>query len=78
MNCIKKINIKNCTYYLFDEMINIKNFDPDQITIDKKYIIIYYIPIENLSYVKINSVTPLYFIIDKVDGYIEKAMEINI
>ena len=78
MNCIKKINIKNCTYYLFDEMINIKNFDPDQIKIDNKYIIIYYITIKNLSYVKINSVTPLYFIIDKVDGYIEKAMEINI
>ena len=74
----KKINIKNCTYYVFDEMINIKNFDPDQIKIDNKYIIIYYITIKNLSYVKINSVTPLYFIIDKVDGYIEKAMEINI
>ena len=74
----KKINIKNCTYYLFDEMINIKNFDPDQIKIDNKYIIIYYITIKNLSYVKSNSVTPLYFIIDKVDGYIEKAMEINI
>ena len=74
----KKINIKNCTYYLFDEMINIKNFDPDQIKIDNKYIIIYYITIKNLRYVKSNSVTPLYFIIDKVDGYIEKAMEINI
>ena len=74
----KKINIKNCTYYVFDEMINIKNFDPDQIKIDNKYIIIYYITIKNLSYVKINSVTPLYFIIDKVDGYFEKAMEINI
>ena len=74
----KKINIKNCTYYLFDEMINIKNFDPDQIKIDNKYIIIYYITIKNLSYVKSNSVTPSYFIIDKVDGYIEKAMEINI
>ena len=59
-------------------MINIKNFDPDQIKIDNKYIIIYYITIKNLSYVKSNSVTPSYFIIDKVDGYIEKAMEINI
>ena len=58
-------------------MFNIKNFDPNWIKIDKKShknIIIYYIgyiTIKNLSYVKINSVIPLYFIIDKADGYIE-------
>ena len=37
MGNIKQINIKNRTYYLFDEMINIKNFDPNQIKIDKSY-----------------------------------------
>ena len=30
------------------------------------------------DYVKINSVNPLYLIIEKVDGYIEEKMEINI
>ena len=51
---------------MFDDMINIKNFDPNQINIDKKLyknIIIYCIgniTIKNLSYVKINSVNPLY------------------
>ena len=60
-------------------MINIKNFDSDQIKIDRnsyKSIIIYYIgyiTIKNLSYVKINSVNPLYLIIDKEDGYIEES-----
>ena len=64
---------------MFDDMINIKNFDPNQINIDKKLyknIIIYCIgniTIKNLSYVKINSVNPLYIIIDKVDGYIEES-----
>ena len=27
---------RNCTNYFFDGMINIKNFDPNQIKIDKK------------------------------------------
>ena len=30
------------------------------------------------DYVKISSVNPLYLIIEKVDGYIEEKMEINI
>ena len=28
MNRIKEINIKNGTYYVLDNMINIKHFDP--------------------------------------------------
>ena len=31
--------------------------------------------VKNLSYVKINSVNPLYLIIDQIDGYIEKYNE---
>ena len=29
--------------------------------------------IKNLSYIKINGVNPLYFIIDKINGYIEES-----
>ena len=60
---------------LFWDMINIKNVGPNRIKIGKnpyKNIIIYYIgyiTIKDLSYVKINSINPLYFIIDKVDLY---------
>ena len=36
MGNLKQINIKNRTYYLFNGMINIKDFDPSQINIDKK------------------------------------------
>ena len=30
-NKFKEIDIKNCTCYLFDDMINMKNFDPNKI-----------------------------------------------
>ena len=35
MGSIKQINIKNHTYYFFNDMINIKNFDSTLIKIDK-------------------------------------------
>ena len=35
MSSIKETNIKNRTYYFFDDMINIKNFDTNRIKIDK-------------------------------------------
>ena len=35
MENIKKINIKNRTYYFFDDMINIKSFDSNLLKIDK-------------------------------------------
>ena len=79
MENIKQINIKNRTYYFFNDMINIKDFDPSLIKIDKKSsknIGIYYIgyiTIKSISgYENINSVNPLYLIIGNVDGYIEE------
>ena len=46
MGNIKQISIKNRTYYSFNDMINIKNFDSTLLKIDKKSyknIDIYYI-----------------------------------
>ena len=37
MGNIKEINIKNRTYYFFDDMINNKNFDSNLLKIDKTY-----------------------------------------
>ena len=45
-NKIKDIDIKNHTYYFFDDIINIRSFDPNKIKIDEKSyknIVIYYI-----------------------------------
>ena len=35
-NNVKDIDIKNHAYYLFDDIINIKNFDSNNIKIDNK------------------------------------------
>ena len=36
MSIVKQIDIKNQTYYFYNDMINIKNFDPILLQIDKK------------------------------------------
>ena len=46
MRRIKDINIKNRTYYFYNDMVNIKDFDSKLMKIDKnsfKNIAIYYI-----------------------------------
>ena len=76
-NKVKDIDIKNHTCYFFDDIINIKSFDPNNIKIDErsyKNILIYYIgyvTIKESKYVKFNSVNPLYLIFSKVNGYFE-------
>ena len=76
-NIVKDSNIKNQAYYFFDDIINIKEFDPNYFKIDKKSyknILIYYtayVTIKYLKYVKINSVNPLYHMFNKMSGYFE-------
>ena len=73
-NKFKDKDIKNRIYYFFDD-INIKSFDPNKIKIDEKSyknILTYYlgyVTIIDLKCIKINSVNPLYLIINKVNGY---------
>ena len=79
MGNIKEINSKNRTYYFFDDMINIENFDPNLLKKDKKSyknINIYYfgyINVKDSDYVKMNSVNSLYLIISDVLGRIEET-----
>ena len=63
---IKFTNFKNRMNYFFDDMINIKNFDSNLLKICNKL------------YKKIYSVNPLYLIIGKADGHIEKKIGVNI
>ena len=84
MGNIKQINIKNQTNYYFDDMINIKDFNPSLIKIGKKSyknIGIYnigHITMKDSDHVKINSANQLYLIIGEVDGYIEGNSGIKI
>ena len=78
-NKVKDISIKNNTFEFFNDIINVKNFDPNNVKIDEKSyksILIYYIvyvPIKDLKYVKINGVNPLYLIFSKANGYFEQS-----
>ena len=82
MGQVKKINIKNRTYYFFNDMVNIEVFDPNLLKIDKKSyknMDIYYIgymAIKKIDdYENIHSVNPLYLMIGEVDGHIEEKNE---
>ena len=83
MGNIKEINIKNRTFYFFDDMINVTNFDPNLLKINKKSYknidthYIGYITMKDYDYVNINSANPLYLIINEVDEHSEEKMEIN-
>ena len=74
-NNVKDINIKNHTYYFFDDIINKKEFDPNNIKLDEKSyknILIYYIAyvtIKDSKHVKINSVNRLYLMFNRKSGY---------
>ena len=76
---VKSINIKNRTYYFFNDMISIKNFDSNLVKIDKesyKNVDIYYIghiAIKKIDdYENICSVNPLYLIVNAANGYTEE------
>ena len=85
MENIKQINIKNSTYYFFDDMINIEDFYSNLLKIEKKsykYIGIYYIGYITIKkfddYENIYSVNPLHMITGKVIAHIQGKMEVNI
>ena len=78
MGEVKQINIKNRTYYFYNDIIDIKNFDAKLLKIDKKSN--KDISIHNIGYItikqiddceKIYSMNTLYLLIDHASGYIE-------
>ena len=82
MGEVKQINIKNRTYYFYNNMINLKDFESGLLKINKKHykgINIYYtgyITIKkNDDYESIYSVNPLCLCIDHASGYIEVKNE---
>ena len=79
MGVVKQINIKNRTYYFYNDIINLKNFRSNSLEIDKKSykdIGIYnigYITIKKIDDCEnIKSVNPLYLLIAHANGYIEE------
>ena len=85
MGEIKQINIKNQSYYFYNDIIDLKHFDAKLLKIDKKSfkgIDIYYIGYITKKKIgdikkKICDINPLYLSIDHANGYIEEKMKIN-
>ena len=79
-NKFKDINIKNRTFYFFnDTLIQIMFIKTDKKSFKNTFIYYTrYVTIKDSKYVKINSVNHLYLIFIKVNGYFKKLMEINI
>ena len=73
---VRQINIKNRTYYFYNDLINIKDFDVMLLKFDKKTSM--GLGIYCIGYVtkkpewNVNSVNPLYLVINRIDGFIEE------
>ena len=81
MGEVKQINIKNRTYF-YNDLINIKHFEPNLLKIDRKSyknIGIYnigYITTKKINdYQNIYSVNPLYLRVNHANRYIEEKNE---
>ena len=72
----KQINIKNRTYYFYNDLINIKDFDARLLKLDKKTSM--GLGICYIGYVtkkpewNVNSVNPFYLMVNRIDGFIEE------
>ena len=81
----KQINIKNRTYYFYNDQIDLKDFDARLLKIEKKdynEIEIYYIGYVTIKkigdYNNIDSVSPLYLMINEMIGHSEcNSIECN-
>ena len=79
MNTTKQINIKNQTYYFYNDIIDIENFDGKLLKTDKNsykeiniFNIGYVTKKKNSNCMNINIVNPLYLGITRVNRYIEE------
>ena len=79
MGKVKQTEIKNRTYYFYNDMINLKNFESHLLKINKKHykgIDIYYIGYITIKKIgdceNIHNVNPLYLLVNYASGYIEE------
>ena len=87
MKIFKEINIKNLTHYFFNDMINIKNLDPNLLNIIKILFkgidaVIYsieFMTIKSLDHVNIDGVNALYLIFnnEELKDTLKKVVKIN-
>ena len=70
------MSIKNKSYYFYNDLINIKDFDPGLLKLGKRTSMnldIYYIGyVTKKPEWNVNSANPLYLMINRIDGFIEE------
>ena len=73
----KQLNLKNRTYYFYNDLINIKNFDHSNLRLDKQSVFnndVYYIGyITKKPEYNINSVNTLHLIINRIKDHFEEV-----
>ena len=72
---IKQLNFKNKKYYLYNNLVNIKNFDPSLLRLDKKEsanVNIYWINFIIKKPGNIESLDPLYLFVKELYRFIEE------
>ena len=79
MGSTKEINIKERTYYFYNDIIDLKTFDSNNLKLDKKtykdldIFNIGYVTIKKIGHCyNVNSVNLLYLRINKASGYIKE------
>ena len=79
MGSIKELNIKNRTYYFYNDIIDIETFDSNNLKLDWKTYKnldtynIGYVTIKKIGYgYDVNCVNPLYLRINNASGYIKE------
>ena len=74
---IRQLNIEGRTYYFYNDFINIKNFNSNNLQLDKKSVLgndVYYIDyITKKPQWNVNSGNPLYLMINKIKGFFEEV-----
>ena len=74
---IRQLNIEGKTYYFHNDLINIKNFNSNNLKLDKKCVLgneVYYIGyITKKPQWNVNGVNPLYLMINKMKGHFEEV-----
>ena len=63
----KRLNIRNRIYYFWNDLINIKDFDPKLLKPDKKSSMGV-----NIHYIDYVTKNPLYLLIGEIEGFIEE------
>ena len=74
---IRQLNIESRTYYFYNDLINIKDFNINNLKLDKKGVLGN--DLHCIGYItkkpqwNVNSVNPLYLMINRIKGHFEEV-----